>query len=104
MIAETGHFALILALVIATVQGTLPLAGAQLGRNRWMALAIPAARGQCLFVAIAFFSLMYAYIVSDFSIANVAQNSHTLKPMLYKVSGVCAERASRRPPPGSGSG
>ena len=54
MIAETGHFALILALVIATVQGTLPLAGAQLGRNRWMALAIPAPRGQCLFVALPF--------------------------------------------------
>ncbi|MHA1107497.1 MAG: heme lyase CcmF/NrfE family subunit [Alphaproteobacteria bacterium] len=88
MIAETGHYALVLALVLATVQGSLPLIGAQTGRTQWMALARPAARGQALFVAIAFFSLMYGYVVSDFSILNVAANSHTLKPMLYKVSGV----------------
>ena len=88
MIAETGHYALVLALVIAAVQSTLPLIGAQTGRAQWTALARPAARGQALFVVIAFFSLMYGYIVSDFSIENVATNSHTLKPMLYKVSGV----------------
>ncbi len=88
MIAEIGQFALILALVIAIIQGTLPLAGAALNRAQWVAVAKPAARGQFLFVIIAFCSLTHAYVTSDFSVANVAQNSHTLKPLLYKISGV----------------
>ena len=88
MIAEIGQFALILALVIAIIQGTIPLAGAALNRAQWVAVARPAARGQFLFVIIAFCCLTHAYVTSDFSVANVAQNSHTLKPLLYKVSGV----------------
>jgi cytochrome c-type biogenesis protein CcmF len=88
MIPEIGHFALTLALILALVQGTVPLVGAQLGRPAWVALARPAARGQFIFVITAFLSLMYAYVTSDFSVANVAENSHTLKPMLYKVTGV----------------
>jgi len=88
MIAEIGQFALILALVIAIIQGTLPLAGAALNRAQWVAVAKPAARGQFLFVIIAFLCLMHAYVTSDFSVANVAHNSHTLKPLLYKISGV----------------
>ena len=43
---------------------------------------------QFFFVLTAFFSLMYAYVVSDFSILNVYQNSHTAKPLLYKITGV----------------
>ena len=88
MIAEIGHFALILAFVLSIVQGTLPLAGAHRASERLMAVAGPAARGQFLFVAISFGALTWAYVVSDFSVALVANNSHTLKPMLYKVSGV----------------
>ncbi len=88
MVAEIGHYALILALALAIVQGTLPLAGTFFDRPAWTAVARPAALGQFLFVALAFAALTYAYVVSDFSLANVWQNSHSAKPMLYKVSGV----------------
>ncbi len=88
MIAELGHFALILALALAVAQGTLPLIGAARGIAPWIGLAPSAAMGQALFTAFAFGCLTYAYVTSDFSVLNVAQNSHTLKPMLYKISGV----------------
>ena len=88
MIAEIGHCALVLALALAVVQGTLPLIGAQRGDAVWMGLARPAAVTQCAFVIIAFLALMHAYVTSDFSIVNVAQNSHTAKPLLYKISGL----------------
>jgi cytochrome c-type biogenesis protein CcmF len=88
MIIETGHFALILALVLALVQSVLPLAGAAKGRVGWMQAGRSAAIVQFLLVAGAFGALMHAYITSDFSVANVAANSHTDKPLLYKISGV----------------
>ncbi len=88
MIVEIGHYAVVLALVLSVVQGTLPLVGAYRNDSALMGVAEPAARGQFLFVLIAFCTLTYAYVVSDFSVALVAQTSHTLKPMLYKVSGV----------------
>ena len=88
MIPEIGHYALVLALVVALVQGTLPLIGAQRGIPGWVAVAVPAAVAQFVLVSIAFLVLMYAYIVSDFSVINVAENSHTAKPMLYKITGV----------------
>jgi cytochrome c-type biogenesis protein CcmF len=88
MIVELGHFALILALMTAVIQATVPLWGAQTDRRRWMAVAGPAATGQFLCIAIAFAALTHAFVVSDFSLKLVVENSHTLKPMLYKVSGV----------------
>ncbi|MEK9645747.1 MAG: heme lyase CcmF/NrfE family subunit [Alphaproteobacteria bacterium] len=88
MIAEIGLFALALALSMALIQSILPLIGAQRGNDRLMAVAGPAARGQFLFIAVAFGALTSAFVVSDFSVAMVAQYSHTLKPMLYKVAGV----------------
>lgn len=88
MIVELGHFALILALMVALVQSTLPLWGAQAGDQRLMALAGPAAILQCLLIGASFAALTWAFVVSDFSLAVVASNSHTLKPMLYKISGV----------------
>ena len=88
MIPELGHIALILALCLAIVQGVLPLVGAARGMPGWVALAPQAALGQAVLVAFAFGCLTYAYVTSDFSVLNVAENSHTLKPMLYKVSGV----------------
>ncbi|WP_374466140.1 heme lyase CcmF/NrfE family subunit [Ferrovibrio sp.] len=88
MIAEYGHIALILALCLALVQGILPLIGAARGIDSWTALAPQAALGQAVLVAFAFGCLTYAYVTSDFSVLNVAENSHTLKPMLYKISGV----------------
>ncbi|WP_341369063.1 heme lyase CcmF/NrfE family subunit [Yoonia sp. BS5-3] len=85
---ELGHFALILAFCIAIVQMIVPLVGAQRGNMRWMALAEPAATMQFLLTAFAFAVLTRAFVVSDFSLQLVYLNSHTDKPMLYKVSGV----------------
>jgi cytochrome c-type biogenesis protein CcmF len=88
--AELGHFALALASALALAQAILPLVGARLGEARGATLmqAGPAcALALLLCVAIAFGALMHAYVVSDFSVANVVQNSHSLKPLLYKLSG-----------------
>jgi cytochrome c-type biogenesis protein CcmF len=88
MIVELGHFALILALMVALVQSTLPLWGAQVNDARLMALAEPAALVQAVLVAAAFGVLTWAFVVSDFSLAVVVSNSHTEKPLIYKISGV----------------
>jgi cytochrome c-type biogenesis protein CcmF len=88
MISEIGHFALVLALCVAALQASLPLYGAARGDSALIAWARPAALAQFLFVAIAFFALMHAYAVSDFSVANVAANSNSTKPLLYKLTGV----------------
>lgn len=88
MIVETGHFALILALCVALVQAVIPLVGAQKGWSGWMAVAPPAALAQFLLIATAFAALTYAFVTSDFSLKLVYENSHTDKPMLYKVTGV----------------
>jgi cytochrome c-type biogenesis protein CcmF len=88
MIDEIGHFALVLALCVAAIQATLPLIGAARRELALVALARPAALAQFLFVGTAFFALMHAYAVSDFSVLNVAANSHSAKPLLYKLSGV----------------
>ncbi len=84
---EFGLFALVLALFVACVQGTLPLIGAARDNAAWMALADSAAPAQFLLVALSFGCLMHAHIVSDFSVLTVAMNSHSAKPMLYKVAG-----------------
>ncbi|WP_207462722.1 heme lyase CcmF/NrfE family subunit [Azospirillum sp. SYSU D00513] len=88
MIPELGHYALVLALFVALVQSVLPLAGAATGNAAWMAVARPAALGQLALILVAYAALTWAHVVSDFSVQNVVQNSHSLKPMLYKVSGV----------------
>lgn len=87
MIPEIGHFALILALAVALLQGSVPMIGAAVGNHAFMATARPAAVMQLLLVATAFFSLMYAYVVSDFTVVNVVENSHSAKPLLYKITG-----------------
>ena len=88
MIVELGHFALLLALVVAVLQMVMPLVGAQKRWTGWMAVAEPAALAQAALLVISFIALTYAFVVSDFSVRLVANNSHTLKPMLYKVTGV----------------
>ncbi len=88
MIPELGHFALILALAVALVQGTLPLVGASRGDLRLMALGRTAALTQAFLVLLAFGALTQAYVTSDFSVLNVVDNSHSAKPLLYKISGV----------------
>jgi cytochrome c-type biogenesis protein CcmF len=86
LIPELGQFALILALLLAVVQGTFPLAGAARGVREWMALAKPAAQGQFVFVAIAFGCLVWSFLQDDFSVLNVATNSNTRLPTAYKVA------------------
>ncbi len=88
MIPEIGHYALVLALVVAVIQAVVPLVGAQRNDAAWMAVAPTAALAQFLLVGVAFAALTHAYIVSDFSVLNVAANSHTAKPLLYKITGV----------------
>ncbi|MDW4548910.1 heme lyase CcmF/NrfE family subunit [Defluviimonas sp. D31] len=88
MIVELGHFTLILALMLAAVQSVIPLVGAHKDWRGWMALAGPAATAQFLCIAISFAALTWAFVSSDFSLKLVVENSHTLKPMIYKVSGV----------------
>ena len=88
MTAELGHFALILALFISVVQSAVPLVGAQLCHGPWIALAQPTAIIQFLLVTLAFGCLTHVYLISDFSVVNVVNNSHTDKPLIYKISGV----------------
>ncbi|TCP42118.1 heme lyase CcmF/NrfE family subunit [Rhodovulum marinum] len=88
MFIELGHFALTLAFAISLVQAIVPLIGAQKGWSGWMAMAEPASIAQFLLTAFSFAALTYAFVTSDFSVSLVVNNSHTLKPMLYKVSGV----------------
>jgi cytochrome c-type biogenesis protein CcmF len=88
MIDEVGQFALVLALCIAALQAVVPLIGAARNDAALIAWARPAALAQFLFVGTAFFALMHAYAVSDFSLANVAANSNSMKPLLYKLTGV----------------
>ncbi len=88
MIVELGHFALILAFAVAIVQAVVPMVGAHKGWRGWMAVAEPAATAQFLLTLAAFAALTYAFVVSDFSLRLVVLNSHTDKPMLYKISGV----------------
>lgn len=80
--------ALVLAFGVAIVQTVVPLVGAQKGWSGWMAMAVPAASLQFLLIAASFAALTYSFVNSDFSVRLVALNSHSAKPMLYKISGV----------------
>lgn len=88
MIIELGHFALILALLVSIAQTVVPAWGARTHDARLMAFGEPAAVAQFGLVLIAFLALMHAYVTSDFSVANVAENSHSSKPLIYRISGV----------------
>ena len=88
MIPELGHFALIVALFVALVQGLLPLIGAHQQRPQWIALARPAAMAQGLLMAVAFACLTTAFVQNDFSVLYVAQHSNTMLPLEYRVAAV----------------
>ncbi|MEM7425164.1 MAG: heme lyase CcmF/NrfE family subunit [Pseudomonadota bacterium] len=88
MIAEFGHFVLILALTCAVLQSTLPLWGAHTGHAGMMRVAEPAALMQFLLIGLSFAALTHTFMVSDFSLKVVWANSHSAKPMIYKISGV----------------
>jgi cytochrome c-type biogenesis protein CcmF len=88
MIAEIGHFALILAFVLSLVQSTIPHYGAVKRHTGMMAVAQSTAIGQLVFLIAAFICLTVAFVVSDFSVQLVAMNSHSDKPLVYKIAGV----------------
>jgi cytochrome c-type biogenesis protein CcmF len=88
MIAEVGHYALVLALVLALIQSTAPIVGARARDAVLMSVAGATALAQFAFVATAFAALTAAYVVSDFSVANVAENSNSAMPLLYKFTSV----------------
>ena len=87
MIPELGHFALALAVAFAAVQMSLPLWGAQTRDARMMAAAPALAYGQLIALVGAYGSLVWSAVIDDFSVLNIAENSHSLKPMIYKISG-----------------
>jgi cytochrome c-type biogenesis protein CcmF len=87
MIPELGQFAVVLALLLAIVQGTLPIIGASSDNLLWKNLASYTAILKFFLIGIAFFSLMKSYVVSDFTVINVINNSHSDKPLLYKIAG-----------------
>ena len=88
MFAELGHLAVVIAFAIAILQSIVPMIGASRGYAGWMDSASPAAIAQFLAILFAFAMLTISFVTSDFSVKLVASNSHSLKPMLYKVSGV----------------
>ena len=88
MVPELGQFALILALMLATVQAVTGLWGAHVNRGRLMALTGPAVAGQFVFAAVAFAALTWAFLAHDFSVAYVAGHSNSELPAFYRVGAV----------------
>ncbi|HLO64415.1 MAG TPA: heme lyase CcmF/NrfE family subunit [Azonexus sp.] len=88
MIPELGHFALILAALVALILGTLPLIGAHQNRMTWVAVARPAATAMALLITFSFACLTQAFVANDFSVVYVAQHSNSLLPIQYRVAGV----------------
>jgi cytochrome c-type biogenesis protein CcmF len=88
MIPEFGHYALILALCVALIQGVLPLVGAHQGRREWLVLARPAAQTVFLLLAIAFVILAWSFYSNDFSVLYVAEHSNSLMPVMYRLGAV----------------
>src|ERR1700688_4708414 len=86
MIPKLGHFALILALLVATTQGIVPMLGAARNQRRLMALGRLAARMHYVLVAIAFACLAWSFASNDFSVQNVASNSNSELPLHYRIA------------------
>jgi cytochrome c-type biogenesis protein CcmF len=88
VIAEIGHYALILALGIALIQSSMPVIGARSRDPLLMSMATPAALAHFAFIAIAFAALAACYVVSDFSVLNVYENSNSQMPLIYRLTSV----------------
>ena len=88
MLPELGLIALILALLLAVLLGSLPLVGAQRGIDGWIASARPLAFSQLALIGVAYAILTHAFVVHDFSVVYVATNSNTLLPAIYQVTAV----------------
>jgi cytochrome c-type biogenesis protein CcmF len=88
MIPELGHYALMLALGLALIQGTMPIVGTRTNDPALMSIAVPAALAQFAFVAIAFAALAECYVASDFSVLNVFENSNSQMPLIYRLTSI----------------
>ena len=88
MIAELGHFSLVMALMMALLQAIFPLWGAQRGVALWMAMARPLAQSQFLFLLTAFVCLTVSFINNDFSVLYVAEHSNSSLPLYYRITAV----------------
>jgi len=88
VIPEIGHFALILALLVALLLTSVPIMGAASGNTVWMGLAKPAARAQFMLIALAFICLAYAFATKDYSVAYVAANSNSSLPLQFRLAAV----------------
>jgi cytochrome c-type biogenesis protein CcmF len=88
MTAELGHYALVLALALALIQSSVPIWGARTGDAALMDVAGSTALAQFGFVAVSFAALTWCYVASDFSLLSVFENSHSAKPLIYKITGV----------------
>jgi cytochrome c-type biogenesis protein CcmF len=86
MLPELGHFALILALLLAALQAFFGIAGPAYARERWIAAVTPAVAGQAVMVATAFACLMASFVGDDFSVTYVAENSNSALPLFYRVT------------------
>jgi len=86
MLPELGHFALILALLLAGLQAFFGIAGPALARERWIRAVTPAVAGQFVMVATAVVCLAASFIGNDFSVRYVASNSNSALPLFYRVS------------------
>ena len=86
MLPELGHFALILALLLAALQAFFGIAGPMLGRDRWIAAVTPAVAGQAVMVSTAVACLISSFVGNDFSVMYVAENSNTALPLFYRVT------------------
>jgi cytochrome c-type biogenesis protein CcmF len=88
MIAELGHYALMLALGLAVIQASMPIVGARTNDPTLLSVATPAALGQFVFVALSFAALAACYVVSDFSVLNVYENSNSATPLMYRLTSI----------------
>jgi cytochrome c-type biogenesis protein CcmF len=88
VIPELGHFALMLALGLALIQGTMPIVGTRTGDPVLMSMAAPVALAQFAFVAISFAALAECYVASDFSVLNVYENSNSAMPLIYRLTSI----------------
>ena len=88
MIAELGHYALMLALGLALIQGSMPIVGARSNDPVLMSMAAPTALAQFAFVALSFGALATCYVTSDFSVLNVYENSNSAMPLMYRLTSI----------------
>ena len=88
MTPELGQFALILALFVSLVLGTLPIAGAHYGRREWILLARPAAQVLFVLMSLSFAALAWSFYTNDFSVQYVANHSNAQLPTLFRFGAV----------------